>query len=645
MSGAKGTANQEEKPMSRTATEGARGVVVDATTGTITDSLIPEAVRLRYLGGSYLATHLWLESSRLEVDPLSAANALVIAPGVLTGFPLVAANRTSLVSKSPQTGLLSESTVGGYFGAKMQATGVHALTVKGAFDVPSYIVIDGDSGTVTVKEAGALWGEDIFRTYALLKELYGDNIDAAVIGPAGENGVHFAAVIFGGVNSRAAGRTGMGAVMGSKNLKAVVVRGGKPPKPADGQGLSQSIREVMVRVRERGIPWGKYGTSGGIISAEATGDLPVDNWRGGTFPGVAKITGQTMAEQGMVVGHYTCWGCPIRCGKDVRLEVGERAGEVSHGPEYETIGAFGSMCMLDDPRYIAAANDLCNRLGMDTISAGSAVAFAMEAYERGIIDDEMAGRPLPWGDGEAILFLLEEIANQRGLGGILAKGTRVAAKHLGPLAEEFAIHVKGLEVPMHDPRTYTSMAVSYATGNRGACHLDGMTFYVESGAYPKDLVDIEADTQNLDNKGKAEIAVKMQNLTGAMNALGLCKFLLKAQVSPAEMARWVECCLGYPYSEHELLEAGERCFNLRRLCNVALGITRKDDTLPPRLLSHPRPSGRAAGSLPFLGEMLHEYYAIRGWDNEGMPTLGTLKRLGLEEYPERLGIKTRVLTK
>jgi len=333
-----------------------RAVAVDATTRSITCSPLEDAVRRRYLGGSYLATHLWLESSRLEVDPLSAANALVIAPGLLTGFPIIAANRTSLVSKSPQTGLLSESTVGGFFGAKMKAAGVDALVIKGSFDVPSYIIIDGDSGTVEVEDAGALWGQDIFRTFEVLKERHGEDLDAAVIGPAGENGVYFAAVIFGGIDSRAAGRTGMGAVMGSKNLKAVVVRGGKTPKPADREGLTQAMREFMVQVRERAIPWGKYGTSGGVISAEAIGDLPVDNWRGGSFPGVSRITGQTMAEQGMVIGHYSCWGCPIRCGKDVRLGVGDRAGQKSHGPEYETIGAFGSLCMLDDPQYIAAEN-------------------------------------------------------------------------------------------------------------------------------------------------------------------------------------------------------------------------------------------------------------------------------------------------
>lgn len=598
--------------MSSTQSENTRAVVVDATTGSVTDSPIQDRIRQDYLGGSCLATRLWLESSRLEVDPLSAANALVIAPGMLTGFPITAANRTSLVAKSPLTGLLSESSAGGRFGPRMKAAGVDALTVRGSFDDPSYIVIDGDEGSVKVEKAGALWGQDVFSIYEALKERHGEDMDAAVIGPAGENGVHFAAVIFGGRNPASASRTGMGAVMGSKNLKAIVVRGGRPPEPEDPEGLSRAMSKLTAWAEGRAGRWGQNGRGGKAAFAETLDRLPVRNWRDGTFPAIREDRFESLLRQGI---------------------------------PYGTVGAFGTMCLVYDPKYIASASDLCNRLGLDAISAGSVVAFAMEAYERGIIDDAIAGRPLHWGDGEAVLFLLNEVANQQGLGAILSRGTRAAGKDLGALAEEFAIHVKGLEVPMHDPRIYTSMAVAYATGNRGACHLDGMTYYIETGWYPKEMAGIEADLEALDSKGKAEIAVKMQDLAGALNALGLTKSVLDAHISPVEMARWVECCLGIPYSPEDLIKAGERSFNLRRLCNVALGITRKDDRLPPRLLSHPRPSGRATGSLPFLGEMLHEYYALRGWDQEGLPTLHTLERLGLHEYPEWLGIKTRVLSR
>lgn len=619
-------------------------VIVDATICGVSSYKVPEETSREFLGGSYLGTHLWLESSRLEVDPLSAANALVVAPGLLTGFPIIAANRTSFVSKSPQTGLLSESTVGGFFGPKFRATGNDALVIRGAFEKPSYIVLDGDSGEAEIHEAGVLWGKDVYETYEILKERHGDDIDAAVIGPAGENGVLFAGVITGGVDSRAAGRTGMGAVMGSKNLKAIVVRGGKNPRPADPRGLAASMRDFAARVRERAVPWGQYGTAGGIISSEATGDLPIENWRGGSFPAAATITGQAMWEKGMVIGHYSCWGCPIHCGKDVRLDVGDRAGQISHGPEYETLGAFGSLCLCEDPSYISAANDLANRLGMDTITAGNVIAFAMEAYERGIIDEETAGRPLKWGDSEAILYLIDEIAHQRGLGAILAKGVKLAAKDLGPLAEEFAVHVKGLEVPLHDPRAYTSMAANYATGNRGACHLEGMTYYIETGNYKKENLNLDVDPANLSSRDKAVITARMQDFMVTFNALGICKFVLRAQVTPEEMATWINCCFGWSMSVQDLLDCGERAFNLRRLCNVALGVTRKDDTLSPRLLSEPRPSGRAKGVLPFLGEMLNEYYDVRGWDHEGLPTLQALERLHLSEYPERLGIKKRVLS-
>ena len=622
-----------------------RILTVDTTTGTISTQDLDRTVVREYLGGSYLATYLWLESARLEVDPLSAANTLVIAPGLLTGYPIFTASRSSFVAKSPLTGLLSESTLGGYFGAKLRTAGYDGVVLKGSSAVPSYIVIDGDKGTAEIVAAGSLWGQDVFTTDRLLKDLYGEDIEVASIGPAGENGVYYASIIAGGVDSRAAGRTGMGAVMGSKNLKAIVVKGGKKPRPANAKDLALQMRDLLVRVNEKSQAFMQYGTAGGVISAEASGDLPVKNWRDGSFPGAAEITGQTMWEKGMVTGHYTCFSCPIHCGKHIKLgSKGDRPGEASHGPEYETIAAFGSLCLNEDPEYVAAASDLANRLGLDTISAGNCIAFAMEAYERGIIDEKMAGRPLPWGDGEAILHLLKEIAHQRGIGAVLAKGVKQAGEILGPLAKEFAVHVKGLELPFHDPRTFTSMAVNYATAARGACHLESLSYYVESGVYPKELLGVTAELVPSGSEGKAEVAAKMQDFMGMFNALGLCKFLLRPQITPEEVAAWVKSACDIDLTGDEIRRWGEREFNLRRLCNVAVGITRKDDTLPPRLLSHPRPSGRSAGVVPFLGKMLDEYYKLRGWDAEGLPTLSTIARLDLTDYLDKVGIRTRLLT-
>jgi aldehyde:ferredoxin oxidoreductase len=312
---------------------------------------------------------------------------LGIAPGLLTGYPVFTASRASFVAKSPLTGLLSESTVGGYFGAKLRAAGYSALVIKGESSIPCYLVIDGDSGTAEVKPAETLWGKDVFAADRLLKDLYGEDIEVAAIGPAGENGVHYACMIAGGLHSRAAGRTGMGAVMGSKNLKAVVVKGGRSPRPVDPKGLAMQMRDLLVRINDKAQAFKQYGTAGGIISSEASGDLPSQNWRGGSFPGAAKVTGQAMWEKGMVTGHYSCFSCPIHCGKNITLgKVGDRPGEPSHGPEYENIGAFGPLVMNDDPEYVAAANDVSNRLGLDTVSTGNAIAFAMEAYERGLIN-------------------------------------------------------------------------------------------------------------------------------------------------------------------------------------------------------------------------------------------------------------------
>ena len=621
-----------------------RVLTVDATTNSVfATDLDPKIIR-QHLGGSYLGTYLWLESSRLEVDPLSAANSLVIAPGLLTGYPVIAANRTSFVAKSPLTGLLSESTVGGFLGPKLKASGYDALVVKGACEAPSYLLLDGDSGSVEILLAETLWGKDTFETDRMLKDLYGNNVEVAAIGPAGENGVYYACVIAGGASSRAAGRTGMGAVMGSKNLKAIVVKGGRNPKPAKPRELALMMRDLMVRIREKSQAFMQNGTAGGVISCEASGDLPIQNWRGGSFPGAANITGQAMWEKGIITGHYSCWGCPLHCGKEVRLDVGDRAGQGSHGPEYETISAFGSMCLNDDPSYVTAANDLANRLGIDTISAGNAIAFAMESFERGIIDESLSGRPLRWGDGEAILYLLGEIATRRGIGAILAKGVKSAAEALGPLAREFAMHVKGLEVAFHDPRAFTSMAVNYATGMRGACHLEGLTYFVESGTYAKSNLGLTKDLVPSGSEGKGELTATMQDFLATFNSLGICKFLLRAQVTPGEMAGWVNAACGLDQTGQDIVHSGERQFNLRRLCNVALGISRKDDTLPPRLLSQPRPSGKAAGVVPFLGKMLNEYYAVRGWDAEGLPSLSTLGRLDLVDYLDKLGIRKRVLS-
>lgn len=611
-----------------------RFLKVDLTTGTIETETIPaEEVRAFY-GGSALAFKYIADKADLGVDPLDPANPLLFVNGMLTGMAVPAACKVSVCAKSPLTGLWSESTAGGFWGAKLKAAGWSGIMITGRSESPVYLWIDHRK--VEIRQAGELWGLDTYATSDAVRAATDGRAEVACIGPAGELQVRLAGVMFGGHDARAAGRTGLGAVMGSKRLKAIAVLGTEHPAVADREALHGAVAEALPAIREGTRLFHDFGTAGGVQAVEASGDLPIKNWRLGSWTeGAARICGQAMAET-IVSGHYACHACPIRCGKLVRVEKGPHAGTVAHGPEYETCAGFGSMVLNDDRDFLAAANDLCNRYGLDTISVGSAVAFAMEAYERGILTAaDNGGLPLEWGSGPAILGLIEDIARRRGIGELLGQGVRRAAEWLGKGAREFAVEVKGLEVAFHDPRAFHSLGVNYATGGRGGCHLEGLTHFVEGGAFPADLLGLPAPVRH-SHQGQAAVAVRMQDLMAAFNALGLCKFLGRGKVGPQILARWTGAAVGWELTVEDLMTAGERSFNLRRLVNLPLGIGREADRLPGRLLSHDRGTGGAAGSLPNLGLMLAEYYAIRGWSEEGYPRRQTLTRLGLDRYASLL---------
>lgn len=437
--------------------------------------------------------------------------------------------------------------------------------------------------------------------------------------------VPIAGVVFGGRETRMAGRGGMGALMASKNLKAIAVRGTKRPTYHDPQGLRRAVREANSWIRENSISLSKFGTGGGVEKTELYGDLPLKNWLLGSWKeGAEKTSGQRMAET-IFSEHYRCFGCPIGCGKDIRIQEGPYAGLEGHAPEYETLAAFGGLLLNEDLNSIAKANDLCNRYGLDTISTGAVIALAMEAYEKGLITVE--GIDLTWGNPEAIVRLVEMIAHREGIGDLLASGARAAAERLGE--EELAIQVKGLELPMHDPRAFTSMAANYATANRGGCHLEALSYWYGYGNTWPDWGYIgEPDIHT--NQGKGKIAYDFQNYLSVYNPLGLCKFVAKAGVEPSHLAEWVNLAMGWEWTKDDVLRMGERLFNLKRLINVRLGVSAKDDTLPRRLLAYPRPSGKAKGVLPDLDLMLREYYQLRGWTPEGMPKEERLAELGLK---------------
>jgi len=603
---------------------------IDLTTGKQKETAMPEEEFRNYLGGSGLAAKIYRDRGYSELSPLAEEAPLIIMTGILTGYNVPTACKASFCGKSPATGIWSEATVGGYWPAAFKTSGYDGIIISGKAKNPVYLYF-GD-GEFAIRDATKMWGEDSYSTLEKLKSEHGEKIKVAAIGPAGEKEVLISAIMIDGLDARAAGRCGMGALMGSKNLKAIAVKKSENLPPLyDKEGLAEARKKVLPTIREKAKGLSDFGTAGGVPVVEKLGDLPIRNWTGGSWSeGASIVSGQAMAEK-FFEKHYACYACPIRCGKEMKVPIGPHSGTVSHGPEYETIAGFGAMCLNDDPEYIIAANDLCNRMGIDTMSGSSVIAFAMELYEHDLIPKELLGDIKPeWGNGEAILTLIRQIAYREGLGEYLARGVKRAAKEFGPLAEEFAVESKGLEVAYHDPRAFTSMAIIYATGNRGACHLEGLTYFNENRAFPASLVGLKDEYEPHGTDDKALLAKTMQDFMVLFNALGLCKFLIRGHVVPANIAEWVSAVTGWDFNEKEMLTAGERIFNLKRTINVGLGVSRKDDTLPPRLLVHDRQEGAAAGSLPHLGKMLFEYYKLRGWSTEGIPLPETLERLGLD---------------
>ncbi len=603
---------------------------INLSSGEQKETVIANDYFRRYLGGSGLAAKIFNERDYGQVSPLSKEAPLLIFSGILTGYNVPTACKASFCGKSPATGIWAEATVGGYWPAAFKTTGYDGLVITGKAQNPVYLYFC--NGEFAIKDASELWGEDSYSTLEKLQSELGEKIKVAAIGPAGENEVLISAIMIDGLDARAAGRCGLGALMGSKKIKAIAIeKSDCLPPLKNKESLVKARKKVLPTIREKAKGLSDFGTAGGVPVVERLGDMPIRNWTLGSWEEkAAMVSGQAMADK-FFEKHYACFACPIRCGKEMKVPVGPHSGTFSHGPEYETVAGFAAMCLNDDPAYVIAANDLCNRLGIDTISGSAVIAFAMELNEHGLIPKKLlADLNLEWGSGEAILALIRQIAYREGLGDYLSRGVKRAAQEFGPLAEEFAIESKGLEFAYHDPRAFTSMAVSYATGNRGACHLEGLTYFVENRSFPGSFIGLQDEFDHHGIESKALLAKTMQDLMGVFNALGLCKFLIRGHVTPEDIAAWVSAVTGWDFDREELFTTGERIFNLKRIINVKMGISRKDDTLPPRLLTHDRKQGAAAGSLPHLGKMLAEYYQLRGWSDEGIPGREIMAELGLD---------------
>jgi len=583
---------------------------------------------LKWIGGSGLGVKTLFENVSCNVEPFSEKNILGFFTGPLTGTMVPSSGRHNVVAKSPLTGIWGEASVGGRWGRMLRKSGYDALVLTGKAEKPVYIWIN--EGNVEIKDACHLWGMDTFETYESVKELTNKRAEVCTIGPAGERMVRISGIFTDGEESRTAARCGLGAVMGDKRVKAIAVYGQRELPVNDNPGLKEDLKSILKRIQEKTSTLGQFGTPGLVIGCEQSGDFPIRNWSGGKWEeGALKISGQKMAET-ILTGRYHCASCPIGCGRKVSITKGPYKGVKGGGAEYETLGLLGGSCLVDDLEAISYMNELCNKYGIDTIDTSNLIAFAIEAYQRGIIDNEFTGGlELRWGDPQIIIELIHNIACKKGkLGYLLAEGFPAVKNFFGKEVYEFAIEVKGLSFPAHDPRAYNSIALGYATANRGACHLEAFSHHFErKGTMPD--IGIYEPQDRFAVQGKGELVAKSQNLMMVMDSLEVCRFSLFGGVSLSELTGWLNRVTGLGYKDDDLYRCGERIFNLKRVFNVSCGISRKDDRLPERILKQKRGEGGAAENLPQLEVMLDEYYAFRGWSKSGIPLPSKLNELGL----------------
>lgn len=606
---------------------------INLTHGTISkENLNPQLLK-DYIGGTGLGVRFMYDEVPPDIDPLSAETKLFFLTGPVTATTLGTAGRYQVVFKSPLTRILCDSSSGGFWGKELKQAGYDVLALEGRAERPVFLWIN--NGSVEIYPAVHLWGKDCYETIDAVKnEVSDEKASVLCIGQAGENLVSYACLI--NDEGRAAGRGGPGAVMGSKNLKAIAVRGTQPVQLADADGFKKlAVSFNKKNATSEGIAnLRTYGTAEVMDNSWPVSDIPVKNWSLGSYEKLCVSLGGKKMKETMLVKHIGCYLCTIGCSRWVRIKSGEYQVD-GPGPEYETLGSLGSMCMVDDLEAVAYANHLCNLYGLDTISCGSTIAFTMECYEKGLINlTDTEGLELTWGNKQALIQAIELIAKGEGIGSLLSQGTRAMAERLGGGALDFAVQVKGLELPMHDPRAFFSWASNYATSPRGGCHLHGMSGVYENSKDPIPEWGLTGYYPRHSNEGKANITRMAQNWSHILDSLVMCyfaTFILK----PSDMAALLNSATGEAYTAQELFLIAERINALYRAYNYFCGIRASDDSLPLRSLT-PLSEGGAAGKVPDLEYQLKEYYELREWDIEGRPRYERLVELGLADVARDL---------
>ncbi|MBN2497649.1 MAG: aldehyde ferredoxin oxidoreductase family protein [Deltaproteobacteria bacterium] len=608
---------------------------VDLTKGEIRALEIPEAEWRRFLGGAGLAARMFFLSEDPGVDPLGPDNPLYLMTGPLAGSGVQGSSRFALCARSPLTGVWGESSCGGHFAPELKAAGFDAIVFRGASERPVYLLVE--DGKAELADASDLWGLDTYQTVDAIGERMGEGRTPRVlcIGQAGENGVRFASACSD--KHDFAGRCGMGAVMGAKRLKAVICRGTRKLELADPDGLKALRKHLTGRIRDS-VPAAslhEMGTNSTMDLSMVTGDVPIKNYRVGEALEIsAAIGGPTMTER-FHVKAGACASCPIACKRVMKNDEEPWKMEQGPGPEYETVAAFGSMCENADAGSLLIINEWCNRYGLDTITCGCTVAFAIDCAEQGLLGpDELGGLDLGWGKAEAIAELVHRIARREGLGDLLADGSRAAARKIGKGAEALTAEIKGLEMPMHDPRGSHGLGLAYMMSNRGACHNAHLMHPVEQGMTTWEELGFAADYTGQSDDGKAEVVKLAEDFGVQCNSLCLCVFDMWTFESgdPLEALR---CTCGWELSMDDYLRVGARTWLQKRALDNLMGVGVADDRLPAKVLI-PLEDGAAAGSVPDGERLRREYYAARGLDERGWPLRAALEKVDLADVADRL---------
>lgn len=596
-------------------------LVVDLSEKTYHEELIDQDLAREFIGGSGLAARLLYERINPDLDPLGPENPLLFLAGPMVGTSMPSAGRCSVSARSPLTGLWGESNTGGFLGPEMRFAGYDGVLLNGASDTPCWISII--QGEVKIHPADQLWGQDTYQTQDTIRELLGDpKVRIACIGAAGENLVKIAGII--NDHGRAAGRTGMGAVMGSKKLKAIAFRGSGKIPLADPEGFKKIVGEIQGVIKEDIAVEALRlaGTSGYVDMGSMFGDMPAGYFQVGEWEESSQLSGVRMAEEFLNRG-VACYRCPIVCGRETRT-VKYKLDSVD-GPEYETVASFGSLALVDDLEGVIYAGHLCNLHGLDTISTGSTIALACDLFEKGIISQEdTGGLEIRFGDVETSHRLIELIARRQGFGDLLAEGSAALAAQFG--VPEMSATVRKLEIPMHDARSFSGMAPVYALSPRGACHLQGDMYGVDTGQGPATELGIIPGDRFESSQEKGFITARSQAWRSIYNALTVCHFMNPAA---SQIQKALTAITGWDYSLDDLLLVGKRIFTIKRMVNLKLGSAGEDDRLPEFMLKS-FPTGGTNGFVPDLQPLLKGAYQEHGWDPvSGLPTQETLKAYGL----------------